>query len=305
MPIQTQLKSVYSASIRLLLMAIALMSVVACQAARPIAISSPRPEVLPSPIPISPVTPTITGTPTLTVTDVPSPIAALKIVPESEVIVRTHPYTWANVIDRLQPGRSYTVLGQFIDWYLVALEDGKSGWVHQISYLNEQFDPTQAPQMNMFIPDAPTATPHCTPASIPNKWQALKQAQAALETFITLLNAEDYTGAAQWYGGDYLVLQDQHWNIDPLDHAGLFHNACQITGYRCYKLKRIVSAQIAGPGHFTFEVEFQNPDGSLWVMGPCCGGDATRFPPKSRFTYDVVLDCQGRYWVLDLPIYIP
>ncbi len=305
MPIQTQLKSVYSASIRLLLMAIALMSVVACQAAQPIAISSPRPEVLPSPSLTLPVTPTLTGTPRVTMTETFSPTAAFKIVPESVHIVRTHPYTWANVIDRLQPGRSYTVLGRFIEWYLVALDDGKSGWVYQSSDYNQRFHATQVPEVTVTWLEPPVATPHCTPASIPNKWQALKQAQAALETFITLLNAEDYTGAAQWYGGDYLVLQDQHWNIDPLDHAGLFHNACQITGYRCYKLKRIVSAQIAGPGHFTFEVEFQNPDGSLWVMGPCCGGDATRFPPKSRFTYDVVLDCQGRYWVLDLPIYIP
>lgn len=39
---------------------------------------------------------------------------------------------------------------------------------------------------------------------------------------------------------------------------------------------------------FIFTVEFANPDGSLFVLGPCCGSTMTDVPPQSRFDFLVM-----------------
>ena len=56
---------------------------------------------------------------------------------------------------------------------------------------------------------------------------------------------------------------------------------------------------------FTFTVTFRNRDGSTFVLGPCCGADATEMPPVSEFEYHVELTNSGDFRVLDLPVYVP
>jgi hypothetical protein len=56
---------------------------------------------------------------------------------------------------------------------------------------------------------------------------------------------------------------------------------------------------------FEYLVEFLNEDGSLFVRGPCCGGNATDDPPESSFLFTVVEDSQGKFLVMELPPYVP
>jgi hypothetical protein len=46
-------------------------------------------------------------------------------------------------------------------------------------------------------------------------------------------------------------------------------------------------------------------DGSLFVLGPCCGANETEMPPVSQFEYKVTRDASGQFVVMDLPPYVP
>jgi len=36
---------------------------------------------------------------------------------------------------------------------------------------------------------------------------------------------------------------------------------------------------------YVFQVKFNNPDGSLFILGPCCGASETGMPPVSQLKY--------------------
>jgi hypothetical protein len=56
---------------------------------------------------------------------------------------------------------------------------------------------------------------------------------------------------------------------------------------------------------YVFDVEFNNPDGSLFVRGPCCGATETEMPPESQFEYTVTKNAEGKFVVLNTPPYVP
>ena len=56
---------------------------------------------------------------------------------------------------------------------------------------------------------------------------------------------------------------------------------------------------------YIFQVEFNNPDGSLFVLGPCCGADETEMPPVSQFEYTVSRKAEGKFVVMNTPPYVP
>jgi hypothetical protein len=55
---------------------------------------------------------------------------------------------------------------------------------------------------------------------------------------------------------------------------------------------------------YFFAVEFSLPDGALFVRGPCCGADETQMPSTSKFEYRVQA-ANSKYFVLDMPVYVP
>jgi len=63
------------------------------------------------------------------------------------------------------------------------------------------------------------------------------------------------------------------------------------TGFRV-KFKSLVSDGVLQepvlPYEFRFIVEFKYDDGTLIMLGPCCGATETDMPPKSQFPYTVV-----------------
>ena len=148
----------------------------------------------------------------------------------------------------------------------------------------------------------------CTPSapSATSPESNLAGAQQTLLDYLALLHEKKYEQAAQYTADDpdfWQGLRDNNPSVDPNDRAGLLKNACELQGV-CLEVRSLVSAQQVTEDEFLFAVEFSNPDGTLFVRGPCCGGNATDFPPESQFSFRV-MKVDGAFVIYGGPIYVP
>ena len=133
----------------------------------------------------------------------------------------------------------------------------------------------------------------------------LEAARQTLEEYFTALNQARYADAANLYAGEYQILRDNNRSLARDDYSALFEAACLLNGFVCnLTIKNVVSAAQISPTQFRFSVELQDPDGNLFILGPCCGATAVKLPPVSQFDFIVQMD-EGKFSVLDLPIYVP
>ncbi len=130
------------------------------------------------------------------------------------------------------------------------------------------------------------------------------KAKDVLIQFFALLNAGDYAEAETHFGGSYEQLQGYNPDIDPSDHVTLWRHGCELNGLVCLSVHNATIEEQQGEA-FIFQVEFNNPDGSLFVRGPCCGADETDMPPVSQFEYRVMKTSEGNFLVMDMPPYVP
>jgi hypothetical protein len=130
-------------------------------------------------------------------------------------------------------------------------------------------------------------------------------AMNTLIDFMKNLHEGRYVEAATLYGGTYEIMQDHNPGVDPNDHPLLIKNACEINGAQCLLVKSVTLEQKDSTSGYTFRVEFQNEDGSLFVQGPCCGGNETDTPSKSVFMITVIEDDDANFLVMDMPPYLP
>lgn len=128
-------------------------------------------------------------------------------------------------------------------------------------------------------------------------------AQRALTDYFIALNKGDYAAAVARYGGSYELLKEWNPDIDPQEYAALFERGCTQNGLQCLALRTASLHQRSGDS-FVFLVEFSNPDGSLFVRGPCCGASETEMPPVSQFSFTVV-KAEDKFLVQELPVYVP
>ncbi len=145
-------------------------------------------------------------------------------------------------------------------------------------------------------------------ATAPSQTSTSSDSQLAMESltsFLSDLHAGRYAQAAELYGGSYQVLEDMVPTLSFDDRPGLLEAACSTVGYACLKVKSVVLEEQISPNEFKFMVEFENEDGSLFVLGPCCGADETEMPPVSSFPFSVMVDDTGKYLVHTLPAYVP
>jgi hypothetical protein len=133
--------------------------------------------------------------------------------------------------------------------------------------------------------------------------QDSEAARQALVDFFAALNQGQYDKAIDLFAGSYETLI--YWNpdVNSFDLDRLWENGCTINGLQCLEARSATLVEQNGDT-FVFTVEFSNPDGSLFVLGPCCGASATEMPPVEQFTYHVVKK-DGKYLVLELPVYVP
>ncbi len=151
---------------------------------------------------------------------------------------------------------------------------------------------TQAPQLTS------------APEPIPTTLTSTNEAQKVLIEFFDLLHSKQYSEAGILYGGDYEQLQVFNADADPADHAALWSWSCEMSGLQCLKVRNATFKEEQGDT-FIFQVEFNDSDGNLFVLGPCCGADETEMPPVSQFEYKVMKSSDGKFLVMDLPPYVP
>jgi len=126
-----------------------------------------------------------------------------------------------------------------------------------------------------------------------------------LTDFLQSLHNGDYDKAAQLYGGTYETMIYHNPSIDPSEHTALLQNACIINGAQCLQVKSVSLDKQISKTEFVFIVDFLNADGKLFVLGPCCGGNATDFPPQSVFNLMVMKVDENKFSVMDMPPYAP
>jgi hypothetical protein len=144
----------------------------------------------------------------------------------------------------------------------------------------------------------------CTPNGTGAPSSNTEEAQNTLVHFFTLLNTEKYAEAAPLYGGSYEQLQVFNPEVDSSDHVALWARACEMSGLQCLPVHTAMLMHQEGDT-YVFQVEFSNPDGSLFVLGPCCGANETEMPPVSQFEYTVMKNAEGKFVVMNLPPYVP
>lgn len=140
-----------------------------------------------------------------------------------------------------------------------------------------------------------------TPTSLPS---TAGEAHDVLVDFLTRLHTGNYTEAVPLYGGEYEPLQVFNTEIDPSDHGALWTWACDRQLLQCLEVRSATFKELRGDS-YSFQVEFNNRDGSLFILGPCCGANETEMPPVSQFEYRVSRTASGKFFVMDLPPYVP
>jgi hypothetical protein len=126
-----------------------------------------------------------------------------------------------------------------------------------------------------------------------------------LENFLESLHNGKYDNAAQLYGGTFETMIDQNPGINPNDHSTLLRNACTINGAQCLQVKSAGLDKTVSDTKFVFKVDFFNADGTLFVLGPCCGGNETDSPSRSIFFLSVMKVDKNKFAVMDMPPYSP
>ena len=278
----------------LLILLVVATTVSACDTRSPIRWTATAPTSSP---------PTKPSIPTLT----PESTSELYAIVDVPMYVRNGPGFEFNVIGEIESQKKYLVIGKHVDWWLVDLGNHQSGWINALADEISLFGNADA-VADLVSPPTPTSEiiPACTPANkTETSSEGLEKARNALTTFFEVLNQREYEKAIALYGGDYQGLRDSNPFVDPTDYATLLAHGCEMNGLQCLKVKRIVNEKAVSPAEYHFTVEFMNQDGSLFVRGPCCGGNATDFPPESQFAYTVIRNCAGEFLVLELPAYVP
>ena len=150
------------------------------------------------------------------------------------------------------------------------------------------------------VPVNPSST-QPPPTSLPS---TASEAHDVLVNFLALLQTENYAQAVPLYGGEYEALQVFNPEIDPNDPVALWTWVCQNQLLQCLEVRSATFKQLVGDAYI-FQVEFNNPDGSLFVLGPCCGATETEMPPVSQFEFTVTRNADGRFVVMNTPPYVP
>jgi len=130
------------------------------------------------------------------------------------------------------------------------------------------------------------------------------RAEGAARDFYGHLAAGRYSQAAALYGGDYAELGAVNPEIPLEDGAALWQAACEVNGYQCLPVLEVLDVEVFSLNEFFLTVTFRAPDGSAFVLGPCCGASEEMMPPLSEFQVHVIRQGQA-YKVTSAPPYVP
>jgi hypothetical protein len=163
-------------------------------------------------------------------------------------------------------------------------------------------NPSPSPEAEPTPVTEPTPDPAETPEPRPIATD-LDLAREALIGYFAALNEGRYAAAVNLFGGSLEYPISVNPDIDPNDPAALLEAACT-RQLQCLRVLNIADEEAVSDAEFRFLVEFQNADGELFVLGPCCGATEAEMPPVSQFPYTVIKD-GDTFRVQELPVYVP
>ncbi len=135
--------------------------------------------------------------------------------------------------------------------------------------------------------------------------QTMQAAKQALSAYFEALMKADYPTVINRYGGSYEKLIGMNPDVASDDLLALWTRACQQNGFVCnLTVKNWVHTAQLSDDEFRFTVELQNPDGTLFIWGPCCGAEVEDLPPMTQFDF-IVKRVGDKFVVQTLPIYVP
>ena len=146
------------------------------------------------------------------------------------------------------------------------------------------------------------AAPSPTPPS-PTAPAELAQAEAVLIGYFAALASGDYANAADAYAGPTLGLETNNPDVNPDDLPRLLERYCTQNGGVCLPVEALLRREAATSDTFIFTVQFANPDGTTFEIGPCCGEEDTGQRTR-EFTYTLLL-LDGDFKIFELPPYVP
>ena len=129
-------------------------------------------------------------------------------------------------------------------------------------------------------------------------------AETALRDFFQALSVGDYETAAALYGGSYDTLRAMNPSCDPNDPAALWRAGCEMNSLVCLPVSRVLEAQTLSESETLFAVEFLEKDGTVFILGPCCGAEESAMAPLSAFELRVRTQ-DGFSRIVDMPALIP
>ena len=130
-------------------------------------------------------------------------------------------------------------------------------------------------------------------------------ARRVLLNFLESLHNGNYDEAAQLYGGSYETMMDHNPATNREDRAALLRNACVVNGGQCLEMRSAGLDRKVSNKEFVFKADFSNADGTLFVLGPCCGASEADSPSRSIFRFTVMKTGQDKFVVMDMPPYAP
>jgi hypothetical protein len=123
--------------------------------------------------------------------------------------------------------------------------------------------------------------------------------------FFSALDQGDYSTAISLYGGSYETLSTWNPDLPATDLTGLWQRACEQNGLQCLPVSEVIAEEQVSANVVRFTLHFRNPDGSMFVLGPCCGETETSMPPVQEFGCTVARTSSGDFKVMCLPPYVP
>ncbi|RJR31636.1 hypothetical protein C4569_01600 [Candidatus Parcubacteria bacterium] len=134
----------------------------------------------------------------------------------------------------------------------------------------------------------------------------ITQAQEALITFFKYLSRQDFESALTLFEPD----EENSWEWianftieeDRNNKAEVLKNYCEAVG-TCLEVK-IIEAKKEVDDVYNLVVQFQKPDGGVFVLGPCCGATEEEMPPQNKFNF-TVKKINSVFKVTTAPVYRP
>ena len=202
-------------------------------------------------------------------------------------------------MEKPDPLSFFNVLGGIGDWWQVDVYLDSPAWVFGPSIaLNNRIGEMQAIPVLSSPSPLPAGTVSPTPLT---RQKAEETASEVLITFFDHLRAREYAQAVRLFGGGYGIVRMWNEDVDPQDFQTLMLRGCEWNGFNCsLQVSQVLETEQISPLEYRIQVEFQTEAGDLFKFYNMADPDAL---PKTSFTFTVIQDCDGKFYVIDWPIY--